>query len=252
MGCLTSRNPFTILNMNKDAQIIFEKYLLMLMEQDLGALIGAQGGGQGGNWGGSLPKLISLLPMGKWQPTSLKRTTKGTKSGFMSDHYIGNTIAYAADFGLRTTFKGDKRAATNFAISVARNTGKDVTSWDPYIGNSFKYNTPDGFRVQVIWQSNVGGNHYDHVHVGVKKGIGGFDSREDEAQDADVESSRAGGEREEEKDTGDFADQALAQLKSSILGNLTDFSPQTAKRALGDVVGSALGAIGPEKMARIR
>jgi GDPmannose 4,6-dehydratase len=27
----------------------------------------------------------------------------------------------------------------------------------------------DGYRVQIIWQSMVGGNHYDHVHVGVRK-----------------------------------------------------------------------------------
>lgn len=217
------------------------------MEQDLGELIGAEGGGEGGNWGGSMPKLISLLPMGKWQPTSLKRSKKGTKSGFMSDHYEGNVTAYAADFGLNTTFKGDTNAATEFAIQVARNTGKDITSWNSYVGNSFKYNTPDGFRVQVIWQSNVGGNHYDHVHVGVKKGVGSLDNREDEAQDTDL--GTAG--KKQEEGMGEFADQALAQLKASILGNLTDFSPQTAQKALQGVTGAALGAIGPQRFAGI-
>ena len=229
--------------MKNDTELIFEKYLSLLIEQDLGELIGAEGGGDGGNWAGSMPKLISLLPMGKWQPTSLKRPKKGTKSGFMSDHYEGNSKAYAADFGLKTTFKGDTSAATNFAIQVARNSGKNITSWESYVGNFFEYNTPDGFRVQVIWQSDIGGNHYDHVHVGVKKGVGDFNNKEGEAQDTDLETSGEG--------MGDFADQALAQLKSSILGSLTDFSPQTAQKALQGVTGAALGSIGSQKLSGI-
>lgn len=229
--------------MNKDTQMIFERYLSLLMEQDLGTLIGAEGGGAGGNWGGSMPKLISLLPMGNWQPTSLKRSKRNTKSGFMSDHYAGNSTAYAADFGLNTTFKGNKGAATDFAIKVARNAGANVASWDPYIGNSFKYNTPDGFRVQVIWLSNVGGNHYDHVHVGVKKGVGSFSNKENEVQNADMGSqdlSNAEGE------AGDHANQLLSQLKTSVLGNLKDYSPQSAKNALQGALGAAWGAIGAQ------
>lgn len=217
------------------------------MEQNLGELIGAKGGGEGGNWGGSLPKLIELLPMGRWQPTSLKRSRTTTKSGFMSDHYEGNKIAYAADFGLNTTFNGDSKAATDFAIKVARNTGKDVTSWTPYINKSFKHNTSDGFRVQVIWQSNVGGNHYDHVHVGVKKGFGGIDTMDDEIQDVDLEN------QSEAEPQRDFADQFLAQMKKQalgILGGTQGFSTQSAQQALQGVAGSAIGAIGADKFAR--
>ena len=170
-------------------------FKLFVEQQNVGSLIGASGGGEGGNWGGSLPKLTSLLPMGNWQATSLKRPRSSTRSGFMSDHYQGNSIAYAADFGLNTTFKGNAGAATNFAIQVARNAGANVSSWAPYVGKSFKYNTSDGYRVQVIWQSNVGGNHYDHVHVGVKKGAGAFNNTEDQYQDTDVQAgSLAGGE----------------------------------------------------------
>ena len=230
--------------MKSDETMIFERYLFLLKEQNLATLMGAQNGGEGGNWGGSLPKLISLLPIGNWQSSSQKRSKKNTKSGYTSDHYDGNMIAYAADFGLNTTFKGDKNAATDFAIKVARNAGKDIASWDPYVGNSFTYNTPDGFRVQIIWQSDVGGNHYDHVHVGVKKGTGGLNNKEAEVQDTDVIATG-------EKPTGEYADQLLSQLKSSVLGKLTDFSPQTAQKALQGVTGAALAALGPQNLAKL-
>ncbi len=147
--------------------ITFKRFLL---EQNLGNLPGATQGGTGGNWGGSLPKLIQLLPMGSWNASSQKRDRQGTRSGGVSDHWVGNANAYAADFGLNSTFGGNQTAATNFAVAVARNTGAAVTSWQPYVGKDFTYNTQDGFRVQIIWLSNVGGNHYDHVHVGVKAG----------------------------------------------------------------------------------
>jgi len=149
--------------------ISFKNFLL---EQTLGNLIGAQSGGEGGNWGGSLPKLISLLPMGNWYAGSQKRPKRGTASGGMSDHYSGNSIAYAGDFGLSSTFKGNKEAATNFAVSIARNGGANISSWQPYVGKHLTFNTNDGYRVQIIWLSNVGGNHYDHVHVGVRRGKG--------------------------------------------------------------------------------
>ena len=84
-----------------------------------GTLQGTQTGGQGGNWGGSLPKIISILPPGNWYAGSQKRGKVKTKSGGMSDHYSGNVTAYACDFGLNSTFKGNQAAATKFCIDVA-------------------------------------------------------------------------------------------------------------------------------------
>lgn len=133
-----------------------------------GKLPGSSGGGDGGDWGGSLPKLISILPAGTW-PGGHKRSRKTTKDGGVSDHYVGRTDSYAVDFMLDTAFKGDKTAATNFAIALAQNAGKNITSWKPYVNSYLNIFTPDGYRVQIIWLSMAGGNHYDHVHVGVRK-----------------------------------------------------------------------------------
>jgi hypothetical protein len=235
--------------MDNDSRMIFERYTL-LREQNVGDLSPAPtSGGEGGNWGGSLPKLLSLLPMGTWKTSSQKRSRRSTRSGFMSDHYQGNNIAYAVDFGLNTTFGGNTNAATDFAIKVARATGKNVTSWDPYKGKDFK-TFVDGYRVQIIWLSNVGGNHYDHVHVGVKKSSGAeaFDDREDVEQDADLGDESLAQKPQE----GEMADQVLAQMKSAAMATLSNFSPQAARKALTGVTGSALGAIGSEKLGKIR
>ena len=134
----------------------------------VGQLIGNTGGGDGGDWGGSLPKLISILPAGSWKASSQKRGKKQTKSGGISDHFLGNTDSYAGDFFTSSTFGGDESKATAFAIAVAQNAGKNIDSWEPYVGKYLNI-ASNGYRVQIIWQSMVGGNHYDHVHVGVTK-----------------------------------------------------------------------------------
>jgi hypothetical protein len=99
---------------------------------------------------------------------SQKRGKIETLNGSVSDHYMGNLDSYAADFGLFSTFGGDKTKATAFAIAVAQNAGKNIDSWEPYVGKYLNIESGD-HRIQIIWQSMVGGNHYDHVHVGVTK-----------------------------------------------------------------------------------
>ena len=133
-----------------------------------GKLIGNKGGGDGGDWGGSLPKLISILPAGNWKASSQKRSTVLSRSGLQSDHHDARTDSYAGDFGLNSTFGGDTAKATAFAIAIAQNAGKDIDSWEPYVGKVLNIDSGN-HRVQIIWQSNVGGNHWDHVHVGVRK-----------------------------------------------------------------------------------
>jgi hypothetical protein len=228
--------------MNEDVKNIYNAYQLLCEQQSrpLATLVGASGGGEGGNWGGSLPKLLSILPMGNWKASSLKRSRQSTRSGFMSDHYEGNKIAYAADFGLNSTFGSNTQEATNFAIKVAQRVDPSVTSWEPFKGGSFKKITPDGFRVQIIWLSNVGGNHYDHVHVGVKRVAAGdvkYQTQQDAAQNTDTEQQAAAPEGEKEEMT------PISYLKSLAAPLMTDFSKETALGALKNVLGTTMGAI---------
>lgn len=233
--------------LNKEIHNIFEKYIELYEQQNLGTLVGATGGGEGGDWAGSLPKLISILPMGNWKATSLKRSRVSTKSGFTSDHYEGNQIAYAADFGLNTTFNSNADSATNFAIKVARNAGGNVSSWQPYVGNSFKIQTPDGYRIQIIWQSNVGGNHYDHVHVGVKKTGSGesfkLDSESNNESDTVEQNNQSTQAKQQDTEEDSPFTSGLKQKISDIYNKAGGITAASAKEALKTAVNTGLGLI---------
>jgi hypothetical protein len=142
-----------------------------------GTINNAVGGGTNGNWGGSLEKLSQIIPVGSWNPSSQKRGRETTASGGTSDHYENNPDAYAVDLGLNSSFNGDSNRGTLTAIQIVNNVRSQrneppISSWDAYRGGKYEAVTPDGYRVQVIWQSQVGGNHNDHIHVGVKNELG--------------------------------------------------------------------------------
>jgi hypothetical protein len=91
-----------------------------------------------------------------------------TTSGMPSDHWTGN----AADFGsVRNGFPasgggyGDKIALSAFLAS-----GEPIVAAraNASRGGLFTIRR-GGLRIQVIWKTVQGGNHYDHVHVGIRK-----------------------------------------------------------------------------------
>src|SRR5688500_14076930 len=91
-----------------------------------------------------------------------------TTSGRPSDHWTGN----AADFGsVRNGFPasgggyGDQVAGAAFLaagepVATARASARK--------GGLFTIERY-GLRIQIIWKTLQGGNHYDHVHVGVRR-----------------------------------------------------------------------------------
>jgi hypothetical protein len=86
--------------------------------------------------------------------TSRKRTDTLGNPG--SDHDVGNTTAYATDYG---TYDGAEAAH-----GVARSLGIDNYS----VGDYTSYYVTFGgrtFRVQILWAVS---GHFDHVHVGVR------------------------------------------------------------------------------------
>lgn len=91
------------------------------------------------------------------QTTSGKRPRRGTASGGMSDHYKGNTRATARDWS------GPPEKMDRLARSIARELG--AKNWKGGVLNVNR----NGFRYQLLWKTNVGGDHYGHVHLGVKK-----------------------------------------------------------------------------------
>lgn len=122
---------------------------------------GAATGGEGGNWGGSMGRVLAFAKvakdtMGKNYAGSQKRGRKLTASGNISDHYLNNDSAYAVDMGVRSLEEGDRLLA-------------NLMTWfgyPEYKGGKWFNLTKDGYRYQVGWRVP---DHYDHVHVGVKR-----------------------------------------------------------------------------------
>jgi|694.fasta_scaffold90819_3 hypothetical protein len=123
-------------------------------------------GGDGGNWGGSMERALQVASIvkacGGPNPSSQKRSRVKTASGNVSDHYQGNTSAYAIDIPAKGS-GGDNLLK---CIMSKFNSGAQAG----YKGGKWLDVNVDGYRYQFGWRVK---NHYDHIHVGVKKGGGG-------------------------------------------------------------------------------
>lgn len=94
------------------------------------------------------------------------------EQGYDSDHLHGRALdlhALAVRYGDEDTQrKGDEIAAA--AIRAAGGTEEQVKAMIENEGtaaNAISIQSPNGKRVQIIWKSDVGGNHWNHVHVGI-------------------------------------------------------------------------------------
>ena len=129
-------------------------------------------GGAGGNWGGSMPRALWFARVADdWAKanrksgslvTSQKRSRQKTDSGNTSDHYEGNSDAYAVDIAAAGA-EGDAILAY-----IMQKFG-----YPEYKGGSWFNITINGYRYQVGWRVK---NHFDHIHVGVKRVVGGKDT----------------------------------------------------------------------------
>lgn len=125
-------------------------------------------GGTNGDWGGSMQRALWFariaddwaMANGKNRSliSSQKRSRVLTASGNTSDHYKGNNNAYAVDIAASGT-EGDALLAY-----IMERFGHPE-----YKGGSWFNVTIDGYRYQVGWRVK---NHFDHIHVGVKRTIG--------------------------------------------------------------------------------
>lgn len=116
--------------------------------------------GPGGSWGGSYKPATQIAKVAEQYgltPSSEKREKKMTASGGVSDHWVGSTSAYAYDLS-GTVAEMDKAAK---AISAKLGV--------PYKGGPLVATVNrNGLRYQVLYRTMVGGNHFTHIHVGVK------------------------------------------------------------------------------------
>jgi hypothetical protein len=168
-------------------------------------------GGTNGDWGGSMSRALEIASFAKACTgrkdviSSQKRTRVKTASGNVSDHYVKNMNAYAVD--LRTFGKTDKEMLEKGdkllkCIMKKFNNGSHAS----YSGNKWLNINIDGYRYQIGWRVK---DHYNHIHVGVKrKGAGS--------------SSNAGGEDFKKAEELAFDANAFGAEGDKNLNNLID------------------------------
>lgn len=121
-------------------------------------------GGVNNNWDGSMDKALEIANIARECSgkkniiTSQKRSKKETSSGNVSDHYEGSLSSYAIDIKA----KGEKGDELLSCILNKFDGGK----YSDYKGGSWLNFNKDGYRYQFGWKI---ADHYDHIHVGVKK-----------------------------------------------------------------------------------
>jgi hypothetical protein len=89
--------------------------------------------------------------------------SKYTVDGVVSDHFYG----YAADFGISTN--GGVRGGNRICAAglVAAGDRPVAAASECHRGGLYtRYR--DGLRIQVIWKTYEGGDHFDHVHIGAR------------------------------------------------------------------------------------
>lgn len=122
----------------------------------------------GGGWAGSQGLATTLAKVGfanGLRVMSEKRDRRNTASGGVSDHWTGSKSSYAYDLsnGTKPTPQMDATAA-----QIAADLGA-LDQWKKQGSAGVLNVTRNGYRYQMLYRTDVGGNHYNHVHVGVRK-----------------------------------------------------------------------------------
>lgn len=124
-------------------------------------------GGENGDWGGSMQRALAFAKVandfvGRDIVSSQKRTRQTTANGNISDHYDQQQDSYAVDLACSGT-EGDRIL-------------EELMKWvgfPDYKGGYWLNFIKDGYRYQVGWKVP---QHFDHIHIGVKKAPGQQDT----------------------------------------------------------------------------
>jgi len=127
-------------------------------------------GGTNNNWGGSMERALEVASYARACSgnkniiTSQKRSRKMTNSGNMSDHFEGNKNAYGVDLGTGKPTKENLEKGDELLKCIMSKFENGMYSG--YKGGKWLNVNIDGYRYQFGWRVK---DHYDHIHVGVKK-----------------------------------------------------------------------------------
>jgi hypothetical protein len=115
-----------------------------------------------GPWGGTQRPVEALARLAGLPVSSAKRERRTTASGGVSDHWTGCRECFAMD--LSTTPPAGDAGASRLATAVG---GPGYADWG---SNGGVLNAERcGIRFQLLWRTYVGGNHWNHIHVGARR-----------------------------------------------------------------------------------
>ena len=115
-----------------------------------------------GPWGGTQRPVEALAKLSGLPVVSVKRERRSTASGGVSDHWTGCAECFANDLG-STPPAGDA-AASAIATAVG---GPGYADWGS-TGGVLNVERC-GIRFQLLWRTYVGGNHWNHIHIGARR-----------------------------------------------------------------------------------
>lgn len=115
-----------------------------------------------GGYAGSQGVVDSFRKIAGLPVTSAKRDRKLTATGNTSDHFSGNRTAYAEDLSNGYATPQMDAAAQRIAHALG-------SSWSPKDGPLELTVIRDGYRIQVLYRTHLGGDHFTHIHVGAKR-----------------------------------------------------------------------------------
>lgn len=120
------------------------------------------------DWAGARQVVQSITAAGMTRGltvTSAKRPTKNTSSGGVSDHWTGKTDAYAEDISNVARGSQPSPQMDDTAVAIAAMFGRPYTR-----GTRLEFTVNHGgFRIQVLFRTMTGGNHFDHLHIGARR-----------------------------------------------------------------------------------
>jgi hypothetical protein len=153
------RKRFTPDRPNTDHDLGYQSSAKTVTSSPGSTVITGQGKPGPPDWGGAREVAYALVAGLGLKVSSSKRSGETTSTGGVSDHWVGCKECFALDN------EGSVAHMDRAAIKIMSRLGAH------YNGTSELVHTVEknGFRIQVLYRTYVGGNHYTHIHVGVRK-----------------------------------------------------------------------------------
>ena len=119
-------------------------------------------------WDGTSKEVLRLgKTISRWVGHPLEMNSLN-RPGDDGDHGSGNALDINALAVSEGGSPADERRGDRIAAAAVRAVGGTPEQEQQIVnGAAITINSPNGYRIQIIWKDGTGGNHWNHVHVGI-------------------------------------------------------------------------------------